>query len=185
MRRALLFGLLGLLLSACSILPVPIDLLPYLGESRSGSESFSVFPGNYPFEEIKIPGNEGFPADFTQANVPVRIGYASLEWALDLTLQGVPVEGDLTVQLYLAPYETWDPFQPRYELGGPVSAQVATGRKVTLSGSATLNGDQLNALNAKKLRLGAVVNANLSVKESGTLTLSYEVKRAVLKVGLF
>lgn len=164
-----------------------IDLLPYLGESRFGSESYPVPPGNntLPLDGIKLPGAEGLPVGFTQANVPVRIGYASLEWALELALQGVPASGDLTVQLYLAPFETWDPFQPRYELGRPVSAQVATGRKVTLSGSATLNGDQLNALNAKKLRLGVLLNGNLSASGPGTLTLSYEVKRAVLKVGLF
>lgn len=175
---------LGLFLSACSALPIPIDLLPYLGENHSGSGNLRVFPGNHPFEGIKLPGKEGYLVDFTQANVPVRIGYASLEWALELLLQGVPVEGDLTVQLYLAP-EVWDPFQPKYKLGEPVRAHVVTGRKVSLSGSATLNGEQLSALNAKKLRLGAVVNANLSVDEDGMLTLFYEVTRAVLKVGLF
>ena len=176
---------LGLLLSACSVLPVPIDLLPYLGPNRSGTQSFQVPSGDYAFEGMKLPDGEGYPADFTQANVPVRIGYASLEWALDAALQGPQVAGTLTAQLYLAPYDAQDPFRPEYRLGDPVTVEVVTGRAASLSGSATLNAAQLSALNAKKLRLGVEVSGRMSVERGGTLTLSYTVTRAVLKVGLF
>lgn len=178
MRKALL--VLALFLSACPAPPVLIDLLQYLGGNRSGEKHFQVSAGNYLLEQ-KLPGEQGYPVDFTQANVPTGYG-ASLEWALDITLKGVQVNGNLTVQLYLAPYEAQDPFKPEYKLGKPVEAQVTTGRKVSLSGSAALNRQQLSALGAKKLRLGAVVSGNLSVDESGTLTLFYEVTRAMLKV---
>lgn len=134
---------------------------------------------------MKLPDGDGYPVDFTQANVPVRIGYASLEWALDAILQGPQAAGNLTAQLYLAPYDAQNPFQLEYRLGDPVTVEVVTGRTVSLSGSATLNAAQLSALNAKKLRLGVEVSGRMSVNGSGTLTLSYTVTQAVLKVGLF
>ncbi len=186
MARIVRFLLLALpVLGGCSVLPVPVDLLPYLGQNRSGSYSTQVVPGTYTFSGTRLPDQAGYPADFTQANLPVRIGYASLDWGLRVLLEGPQAAGSLTAQVYLAPYEAQNPFLPEYRLGEPVTAQVATGQEVSLSGSATLNAAQLNALNAKKLRLGVELSGQLTVNGSGLLTLRYEVVQATLKVGLF
>jgi len=173
-----------LFLVGCSVLPVPIDLLPYLGAKRSGSQSMSVAPGSYALN-IKLPDAGGYAASFEEANIPVTVGYASLDYSLEGTLQGVSVSGTLTAQVYLAPYDAPDPFQPAYKLGDPVTVPVTTGRTINLSGTATLNNAQLSALNAKRLRMGVWVTGMVDVQAAGTLTLNYTITRATLKVGAF
>ncbi|HEU4741317.1 MAG TPA: hypothetical protein VFS50_06950 [Meiothermus sp.] len=184
--RRWIFGLAGLLLlSACSALPVPINLLNYLGADKSGSFQQPLPAGNVEFER-PLPDKSGYSLDFSREQLysvrGVRVEYGATVSYTGQTL----LSGDVSVQAYLAPVNGEDLWQDKYKLGDPQNLQLAQGQSLLkLAGSVQLNNDQVKALNAKKLRFGVYAKGTASSSQAATVTLNYEVTNLTLKVALF
>lgn len=184
MRRGI-FALAGLLLSACSALPVPIDLLGYLGTSKSGSFQQPLPAATIGFER-PLPDKNGYSLDFSQEQL-YSVRGAQVEYGATLSYTGQTVlSGEVSLQAYLAPVNGEDLWQDKYKLGEAQQLQLAQGQYLLkLAGSVPFNNDQIQALNAKKLRFGVYAKGTVSSSQPATVTFNYEVTQLTLKVALF
>jgi hypothetical protein len=177
LRPLLLVGVASLL-GACSALPITIDLLPYLGDQKSGSYTQTVEPGQVILSNTVLPEG-GWNADFSDRNIPVSFKTIRLTYAARISSSGVALSGSVSAQVYLAPMSEADPLQERYKLGDPQTFDLSAG-SFKLEGSADLSPEQVNAVNGKKVKVLVVLNGTASSESGGTLKLDYEVQKLLL-----
>lgn len=112
---------------------------------------------------------------------------AQVEYGATLSYTGQTVlSGEVSLQAYLAPVNGEDLWQDKYKLGEAQHLQLAQGQSLLkLAGSVPFNNDQIQALNAKKLRFGVYAKGTVSSSQPATVTFNYEVTQLTLKVALF
>ncbi len=180
--RALL-ALLPLILTACGLsVPVALELTPYLPpEAASGSHTLPFpAPGSYP-AQLEAPTPQGAPVDLSSAQIPGRLESGSLEADLEVRVSGdASPAGQLALQLYLAP-EGADLWDAAYALGAPAYIDLAQTQPQTLTVRGALSPAQLEALNARRFRVGLRLEGVAQVQAGGTATLAWQVARAALE----
>lgn len=184
MRKILVGMLVGL--AACAVAPITIDLLPRIGNEKSGELQLPVVPGTFPFT-LKLP-LEPYQVDFSDESFPSVTG-VGLDYRVKLSYTGIlgqkPLGGTLTVQPYLAPQNDDPFFQDKHKLGSPQTVQLAVGQnEFFLAGIAPLNATQLAGFNQKRLRIGYELTGNVSSNGFDLLTFRYEVERLILSLTL-
>ncbi len=173
-------------LSACSALPITVNLLPYLGTEASGTFAWTVVPGTWNMD-LRLPDDQGFYADFSSAEIPVNFTSASLDYTVELTKTPPGgLSGTVTVQAYLAPatpnVNLWE---EAYKLGDPRTFDLSTER-LTISDQILLNPAQLQALNEGTLRFGIhLTGGPVTATTGGEVHFTYEITRLNLSVTLF
>ncbi|RIH84514.1 hypothetical protein [Calidithermus roseus] len=176
--RPLLLAGIAALLGACSALPITIDLLPHLGNQKSGSYTQEVPPGQVTLSNAILPEG-GWNADFSSQNIPVSFKTVRLSYEVAVSSSGVALSGSVRAQAYLAPMSESNPIQEKYKLGAEQSVDLGASSS-KLAGSAELTPEQVTAVNEKKVKVLVVLNGTASSGSGGTLKLDYEVQKLLL-----
>lgn len=176
------------LLAGCTLLQVPVDLVPYLGTQATGNYSYDIPAGTYAVSD-KLPGMNGYLADFSSVDLPVTLTSATLDYGFGLGYQGdTQLSGTVTVQLYMAPdgNESTDTlWQDKYKLGASQTVAVTPGQTgVQVSGQVALSADQLRAVNQRKMRFGVIAQGDGNSTQAANVVFNYTVQRLILKVGI-
>lgn len=120
----------------------------------------------------KIPTAEGELLDFSEQELPFgRIVSLGFDYAVQLELDAV-VTGKAKLQLYIAPADAADVFDPEYQFGK--SQPLDLGQPVSsLEDRAELTGAQRDILRDKRLRFGILVTGEAGVTLGEPLRMSY------------
>ena len=181
----LYFGLTALLLSACSMLPVPVNLGDGLGDLQSGSYSFEL-PAS--FENLNatfyLPGGSGEESTFEPPN-PAPTS-AKVRYSVDYEVLAQGVDGLLYITPYFAP-DAEHAFDDAYALGEPVPL-IIDGGEHTAAGSVELTPEQLSLLSRGKAVTGIKLRAVDLNAPNGTdteVTFNWSFNELVAEVGIF
>ncbi len=199
------------LLAACSFAPLPftvnllerfpaeaegsfafstpsgrVDLLPYLGEFGEGGFTLPglglPLPGvTVPVPRFVLPSAAGYAVDFSDQALPARFEEVTIDYRLGLMHNGA-LDGQLELQVYLAPLGTDSTDQEAYALGEPLVYDLSEATTV-LSASILLNPAQLQAINERRLRLALALQGSVSFSVAQDITLTYRFEALELTVG--
>ncbi|WP_457629809.1 hypothetical protein [Oceanithermus sp.] len=174
MKRFSLLAIgLALVLAACSTAPITIDLIPYLGDRVSGSETVSA-TGRL---DLQLPDANGYTVSGFEAPA-LRPNSVVLDYALTLEQNG-GLSGDAELTFYLAASDD-DLWSAANQLGEPVDVDLNLDTQ-TLTGQLALSPAQIDALMSGSLKVGATLTGNAT----GTANVSYTFDRLLLKVAFF
>ena len=180
-----LLAALVLLLPACQLLPLPVDLGNTLGDLRSGSYSFDL-PAS--FENLNatfyLPDDQGYPVAFDPPSPTPT--FANARFRLRYTIDAPAVSGSMYLTPYFAP-DSATVFDSRYALGGPIGL-VIDGAEHVASGEVSLTAEQLELLKAGRAVMGIrldAVNLDAANGSGTTVTFSWVFDELVAEVGLF
>ena len=174
MKRLPLLAIgLAVLLAACSTAPITIDLLPYLGDRASGSETVSA-TGTL---DLQLPDANGYAVSGFEVPA-LRPSSVVLDYALTLEQDG-GLSGEAELTFYLAS-ATDDLWSAANQLGDPVGVNLDLTTQ-TLTGELALSPAQIDALMSGNLKVGATLTGTAS----GTANVSYVFDALLLKVAFF
>ena len=170
-----------------------VNLLPFLGERGNGAIGPFTSPVAATLDVVTLaetlglsitvpPNPNGFELDFSEEPLPADLTQATVSYELSVAAEG-PVSAVLGLQVYLAPSTADTLIQEKYVLGDVQRIEIADGAP-SISESVELSGDQLDAINAGKMRLAvAVVEGSLSFASPGQGSLAYSFDALTLDVG--
>lgn len=154
-----------------------LDLLPLL-ETTEGDFRQNLPAGSSSPLSLTLPSPAGQFIDLRTEPLPVTLEGATLRYALALTSENL--EGEVTVQPFLAPQGTDAVDSPAYALGEP--QRVTLGETNTLQADVTLNEAQLEGVNDRRLRLALRISGEAGVATSGEVRLGYEFSELSLEI---
>ncbi len=162
-----------LLLAACGVAPLAIDLLPLLGDDASGSRSV-VADGDI---EFRLPGDEG-QALSGYETLGVRPAAVDLVYRLELSRDG-NLAGEAFITFYLAApgANLWSDDNRLGE-----AQRLDLQREIQeIAGTLSLSRSQIEALVSGEIVIGAMISGNAS----GSASIGYSFKQLTLKVAFF
>lgn len=176
------FGLL-LILAGCSFLPLPmtIDLKARLGSQTSGSVQQEIGAGEVDDVDFRHPDENGECIDFEDADIPVTVRSARLNYNASTDYEGPRLTGKVTAQLYVSNTQSslWDASN---KVGPEVSVNL-NDPDTRLAGTAVLNRDQIAGINEKYLCWGLrVTGSDVSAIESDEATIEYRIDQLRLDI---
>ena len=185
MRRFTLVvaGLLVMVLTACSALPLParIDLRAQLGSEASGSFQEEITEGRADDISMRHPEGDGQCVSFDDVDIPVTVERARLHYNVRVGYDGPELTGRFRAQLY-ASDELGDLWSPENRVGPGLDVKLDRD-DVRLAGTAVLNRDQIDGINARELCWGVEIEGrDVSARSSGTATFTYDVQQLMLNI---
>jgi hypothetical protein len=179
----MLSGILALGLSACSGLDVDYAQVDVASLLPTQYKSGKVGPVDVPkgsFDAGTTPALLSATLDLSTKAIPVKISSAQLKPTVTLehNIQG---SGKLSLQVFLAPatVSALDSMTNTYKLGSPIEVDIAKATQA-LSNDLTLSSTQLEAINAKKVRISLKLLGSASSTSATAAEFKYSVEKLVL-----
>ncbi|HKI58466.1 MAG TPA: hypothetical protein VKA00_04485 [Trueperaceae bacterium] len=173
------------LITACNALPAPLtlDLKSRMGSSSRGSVQEPVTAGGSPTLDVTWPSSGGQCIDFSDRKIAARLVDATIHYEVEVSYSGPPLTGQVQARLYAASTSAglW---QPAAQVGPAVAVDLDS-TATTLAGSATLDADQVKAVNDRYVCWGVhLTGSNVNASQSGTATIRYTVDRLTADAGV-
>lgn len=175
--------LVALFVSACSWLPLSytMDLKPQLGSSSSDVVRHEIGSGDAGDFGLRHPEEGDECIAFTEADIPVTVESARLHYNATVDYAGPELSGRVTAQLYLS-HDIDNLWLARNKVGPQVTVNL-NDADARLAGTAVLNNEQVDGINAKHLCWGLrITGDDVRALGEGTATISYEVKELKLAI---
>jgi hypothetical protein len=173
---------LMLVISGCSFLPLPmtIDLKTRLLSKTSDTVSHEIGASEAEDIDFEHPDENGECIDFQDADIPVTVESARLHYDADIDYSGPSLTGNVAAQLYVAP-DAASLWNARNKVGPTISIDLRN-PDTTLAGTAVLNPDQVEGINAKELCWGLKVTGSDISAAEGKATIDYTIEELKLAI---
>lgn len=174
-----------LVLSACSSLPLPmdVDLKSKLAEeSHEGTITEPVREGETEELDVRLPDEGGACFEFADAAPEhVTVRSAQLQWIVDVKYDGPDLTGKLQARAFVTG-EGDEVFHSSNTLG-PVLTVNLDKTSTRLAGASVLNPTQLEAVNDRRICWGVeATGSDLAALEDGTASVHYSIKKLNLRI---
>lgn len=122
--------------------------------------------------------------NFKDASFP-SLTSARFQYSLNLSWSGTAsVSGLVTAQLYLAPAGTTNPAQSGYALGESIKLDLLAQGQAVLSGEASLDAAQLQAVNDRSVVVAVLLNGSRVSSSGGIINVDYKITQLTLYLGI-
>lgn len=158
-----------------------IDLKARLGSRTSGTVQQEINAGEVTDVDFRHPEPNGECIAFEDADIPVTVRSARLNYNANADYQGPALTGTVRAQLYVSKNEA-----SLWNAGNKVGPEVTVNLSnpdTRLAGTAVLNRDQVDGINSKFLCYGLeVTGSKISASQSGEATIEYTIDQLRLDI---